>query len=314
MSGRRCFCSQRNSVHVATECGQGLGVGWSPDQHRRTGFYWSMSWYFAYCWSIYCTMRNVHEMEVHPDEDMHELWAFDKPGIPSPPDGWERLLVIRPVGSIKFADVYYVTPSGKRLRSMPEIDRFLSEHPEYGHGGLKPSQFSFLIPRPLDKDYCKKKNESLTCGDKSTTSEKAANSKSLPADSPSSKLGVMQPSLKVVSSKPPKLEKLKFRKKVVSGVSGGGEFQVLHSEERSCNTLAFQQAVMSPSMSQVAITPDTNGPNPVAGSKENEASTVGNCAESASLTTGIMSKDQHGMARQQAFDSRESESGNLTCC
>ncbi|MCO5586658.1 hypothetical protein L7F22_040600 [Adiantum nelumboides] len=166
---------------------------------------------------------------------------------------------------------YYVTPSGKKLRSMPELERFLSEHPDYAHQGVKSSQFSFLTPRPLDKDYCRKKNESPTCGEKSTMSDKATNSKSLPADSFSSKLGVVQPSLKVVSLKP-KLEKLKFRKKAVSRVSEGGESRVIHSEEQ---ILAFQQVITSPFASQVAITSDTNGANSIAGSEEIKTSTLG---------------------------------------
>ncbi|KAG0473954.1 hypothetical protein HPP92_015811 [Vanilla planifolia] len=45
--------------------------------------------------------------------------------------GWDRQLRIRGEGSTRFADVYYVAPSGKRLRSMVELKRYLEEHPEY---------------------------------------------------------------------------------------------------------------------------------------------------------------------------------------
>ncbi|KAL2536340.1 Methyl-CpG-binding domain-containing protein 2 [Forsythia ovata] len=81
-------------------------------------------------------------------------WAIDKPCIPQPPRGWQRILRIRAEGGSKFADVYvcnsfkitfkalsngnailtllsgvifldryYDAPSGKRLRSMSEIQR-----------------------------------------------------------------------------------------------------------------------------------------------------------------------------------------------
>lgn len=232
--------------------------------------------------------------EISPD--LHELWAYDKPGIPLPPDGWERLLVIRPQGSVKFADIYYATPSGKKLRSMPEIERFLSEHPEYAHQGVTLSQFSFVGPRPLDKDYCRKKNESLTSGEKSATSQKAP--KSIPSDA---HLGLAQPSFKVVSTKP-KLEKLKFRKKPVSGVFPCGEPQGLHSEEQSSDLMAFQQVTKSPiSFQGLASMNDTSGAYTAAGSSELEKSTLRNCAASTSEVTETSSafaasKDQHAMS------------------
>eukprot|EP00249_Psilotum_nudum_P021174 c28003_g1_i2 orf=831-2183(+) len=90
-------------------------------------------------------------------QDMTRLWAIDKPNIPLAPPGWERLMVIRGEGSSKFADIYYREPSGKRLRSMPEVERFLAEHPEYMEAGININQFSFMTPRPLDKHYMKKK-------------------------------------------------------------------------------------------------------------------------------------------------------------
>lgn len=90
-------------------------------------------------------------------QDESHLWAIDRPNIPVAPPGWERQLVIRAAGASKFADVYYMTPTGRKLRSMPEVERFLAEFPEYGRAGVKHSQFSFIIPRPLDSNYCRKK-------------------------------------------------------------------------------------------------------------------------------------------------------------
>ncbi|CAH2079481.1 unnamed protein product [Thlaspi arvense] len=90
-------------------------------------------------------------------QDGTRLWAIDKPSIARPPTGWQRLLRIRGEGGTKFADVYYVTPSGKKLRSNVEVQKYLNEHPEYVSEGLKLSQFSFQIPKPLQDNYVRKR-------------------------------------------------------------------------------------------------------------------------------------------------------------
>ncbi|GFZ21801.1 methyl-CPG-binding domain protein 02 [Actinidia rufa] len=66
-----------------------------------------------------------------------KLWAIDKPSIAQPPPGWQRFLRIIGEGSTKFADVYYVAPSGKRLRSMVEVQRhaYLLAGTSRVHGG-----------------------------------------------------------------------------------------------------------------------------------------------------------------------------------
>ncbi|KAL5732274.1 methyl-CpG-binding domain-containing protein [Ranunculus cassubicifolius] len=93
------------------------------------------------------------------DADIHQdgsrLWAIDKPNIAQPPPGWDRILRIRGEGSTKFADVYYAAPTGKKLRSMVEINKFLSEHPEYAD--VNATQFSFQIPKPLQENYVRKR-------------------------------------------------------------------------------------------------------------------------------------------------------------
>ncbi|KAI5077682.1 hypothetical protein GOP47_0007506 [Adiantum capillus-veneris] len=109
-------------------------------------------------------------------QDESHLWAIDRPNIPVAPPGWERQIVIRAAGASKFADVYYVAPSGRKLRSMPEVERFLAEFPEYVRAGVKYSQFSFIIPRPLDSNYCRKKTAGLSSlnassGDKSQSKQ-----------------------------------------------------------------------------------------------------------------------------------------------
>ncbi|KAL5974201.1 Methyl-CpG-binding domain protein 2 [Asimina triloba] len=90
-------------------------------------------------------------------QDGSRLWAIDKPNISQPPPGWERLLRIRGEGGTRFADVYYVAPSGKRLRSMVEIEKYLCAHPEYIQAGVTMSQFSFQIPKPLQENYVRKR-------------------------------------------------------------------------------------------------------------------------------------------------------------
>ncbi|KQJ90818.1 methyl-CpG-binding domain-containing protein 2 isoform X2 [Brachypodium distachyon] len=88
-------------------------------------------------------------------QDGSRLWAIDKPNIARAPNGWERQIRIRGEGGTKFADVYYTSPSGRKLRSQVEVDKYLKENPEYGEKGVKSTQFSFQIPRPLRENYVK---------------------------------------------------------------------------------------------------------------------------------------------------------------
>lgn len=97
-------------------------------------------------------------------QDGSRLWAIDKPNIAQPPPGWQRLLRIRGEGSTKFADVYYAAPSGKKLRSMVEVQKYLLEHPEYVEEGVTMSQFSFQIPKPLQENYVRKRPPRVTDG------------------------------------------------------------------------------------------------------------------------------------------------------
>ncbi|KAH0461558.1 hypothetical protein IEQ34_009133 [Dendrobium chrysotoxum] len=94
-------------------------------------------------------------------QDGSRLWAIDKPNIAQPPPGWDRQLRIRGEGGTRFADVYYVAPSGKKLRSMVEIQRYLEEHQECAESGVNISQFSFQIPKPLQENYVKKRTARL---------------------------------------------------------------------------------------------------------------------------------------------------------
>ncbi|CAO2817979.1 unnamed protein product [Amaranthus hypochondriacus] len=101
------------------------------------------------------------DVEGDIEQDNSRLWAIDTPNIAQPPPGWERELRIRGEGSSKFADVYYIAPSGKRLRSMVEVQKFLFQHPEYMAQGVTLSQFSFRIPKPLQENYVRKRTARL---------------------------------------------------------------------------------------------------------------------------------------------------------
>ncbi|PAN22509.1 hypothetical protein PAHAL_4G023900 [Panicum hallii] len=109
-----------------------------------------------------CTRVSEWNRELSCDEpedisqDGSRVWALDKPNIAQPPPGWDREVRIR-VASTKFADVYYTSPSGKKLRSLVEIGRYLAENPHYIREGVNLSQFSFAIPKPLQEDYVRKR-------------------------------------------------------------------------------------------------------------------------------------------------------------
>ncbi|VAI19166.1 unnamed protein product [Triticum turgidum subsp. durum] len=94
-------------------------------------------------------------------QDGSRLWAIDKPNIAQPPAGWERQIRIRGEGGTKFADVYYTSPTSRKLRSLVEVDRYLQENPEYGAQGVTLAQFSFQIPRPLRQNYVKKRPKNV---------------------------------------------------------------------------------------------------------------------------------------------------------
>lgn len=91
------------------------------------------------------------------EQDGSRLWAIDKPNIALPPPGWQRDLRIRGQGSTKFADVYYTAPTGTKLRSIPDVEKYLFKHPEYVEQGVTLAQFSFQIPKPLQENYVRKR-------------------------------------------------------------------------------------------------------------------------------------------------------------
>ncbi|XP_022992558.1 methyl-CpG-binding domain-containing protein 4-like [Cucurbita maxima] len=74
-------------------------------------------------------------------------WGIDKPNIPKTPEGFTRHLVLRKNFS-KF-DAYYVTPTGKTVRSPTEMQAFIGANPR--HKDVPLTDFSFTIPRLMDE-------------------------------------------------------------------------------------------------------------------------------------------------------------------
>ncbi|KAM3373670.1 methyl-CpG-binding domain-containing protein 4 [Capsicum galapagoense] len=78
--------------------------------------------------------------------DSSRTWAIDKPNLPKTPSGFKRELYLR--RDYSKMDAYYVTPTGKRLRSLIEVGNFLQNNPEFSD--LSVSDFSFVSPKIMD--------------------------------------------------------------------------------------------------------------------------------------------------------------------
>ncbi|XP_044957426.1 uncharacterized protein LOC123408372 [Hordeum vulgare subsp. vulgare] len=94
------------------------------------------------------------EVTCHDPTDISEgngmVWAIDKPAIPQTPPGWERKITLRSEQGTRFADVYYICPAGRKLRSMKEVERCFEDNPDYA-AVLQLSQFSFKVPKPPNR-------------------------------------------------------------------------------------------------------------------------------------------------------------------
>ncbi|XP_050204135.1 methyl-CpG-binding domain-containing protein 4-like [Mercurialis annua] len=74
-------------------------------------------------------------------------WVIDKPGIPKTPEGFKRSLVLR--RDFSKMDAYYITPTGKKLRTRNEIAGFLDANPKYK--GVSIDDFNFTSPKVMDE-------------------------------------------------------------------------------------------------------------------------------------------------------------------
>ncbi|KDP21520.1 hypothetical protein JCGZ_21991 [Jatropha curcas] len=73
-------------------------------------------------------------------------WVIDKPGLPKTPNGFKRSLVLR--RDFSKMDAYYITPTGKKLRTRNEISAFLEANPKYKDVSLE--DFNFTSPKVME--------------------------------------------------------------------------------------------------------------------------------------------------------------------
>jgi hypothetical protein len=73
-------------------------------------------------------------------------WVIDRPGIPKTPEGFKRSLVLR--RDFSKMDAYYITPTGKKLRTRNEIAAFIDANPKYKDVNL--SDFNFTSPKVME--------------------------------------------------------------------------------------------------------------------------------------------------------------------
>lgn len=78
--------------------------------------------------------------------DSSRTWAIDKPNQPKTPYGFKKELYLR--RDYSKMDAYYITPSGKKLRSATEVTTFLQQNPEFSD--ITVSDFSFKSPKIMD--------------------------------------------------------------------------------------------------------------------------------------------------------------------
>ncbi|PHU16413.1 Methyl-CpG-binding domain-containing protein 4 [Capsicum chinense] len=77
--------------------------------------------------------------------DSSRTWVIDKPNLPKTPSGFKRKLYLRQDHSEM--DVYYIAPSGKRLRSIVQVRAFLRQNPEFAD--ISVSDFTFTTPKVM---------------------------------------------------------------------------------------------------------------------------------------------------------------------
>uniref|UniRef100_A0A0E0PMB2 MBD domain-containing protein n=1 Tax=Oryza rufipogon TaxID=4529 RepID=A0A0E0PMB2_ORYRU len=91
-----------------------------------------------------CSCEDPADIEY----DSSRIWVLDKPNIPKPPAGTERLVIMR--GDLSKMDTYYVMPNGKRVRCTAEVDKFLEANPQY-KDRFSVESFSFTTPKIVEE-------------------------------------------------------------------------------------------------------------------------------------------------------------------
>ena len=92
-----------------------------------------------------CSRKENHSCDDPADieYDSTRTWVIDKPNLPKTPQGFTRSLVLRK--DYSKLDSYYITPTGKKLRTRNEISAYLKDHPE--HSGVSAADFDFSSPK-----------------------------------------------------------------------------------------------------------------------------------------------------------------------
>lgn len=91
--------------------------------------------------------------------DASRTWVIDKPNIPKTPEGFKRSLVLRK--DFSKLDAYYISSSGKKMRTRTEVAAYLEANPELK--GVSIDNFSFHCPKVMDDtipEYAEKKASS----------------------------------------------------------------------------------------------------------------------------------------------------------
>lgn len=78
--------------------------------------------------------------------DATRTWVIDKPNTPKTPEGFKRTLVLR--RDFSKLDAYYITPTGKRLRTRNEMASFIKANPKYKD--VSPFDFDFVSPKIME--------------------------------------------------------------------------------------------------------------------------------------------------------------------
>ncbi|ESQ39449.1 hypothetical protein EUTSA_v10001805mg [Eutrema salsugineum] len=78
--------------------------------------------------------------------DSSRTWVIDKPGLPKTPRGFKRSLVLRK--DYSKMDAYYITPTGKKLRTRNEIAAFIDANQDYKNAPL--GDFNFTVPKVME--------------------------------------------------------------------------------------------------------------------------------------------------------------------
>jgi hypothetical protein len=79
--------------------------------------------------------------------DSSRTWVIDRSGLPKTPGGFKRSLVLRK--DFSKMDAYYITPTGKKLKSSKEIATFLEANPKYKNVSL--ADFTFAVPKVAEE-------------------------------------------------------------------------------------------------------------------------------------------------------------------